>query len=354
MSLVISNRAHVDHAVFKPSFQPRQCGKIQKIVDYLLLKQTDLEGVIDRSLVKEIIVQCSSGLFTSFAGALQRAFLSIDTKKIDKKEELHIDNIVSLIPYSYPKEGDRFLIPFKGARREFEPVSFSVEKVISLSFDECLTPFKAYSLKSTSHDHLLVFLGTTFPSADGFLNSLMSDFTPFASVGRIAYKLAYRELEEYFKTRTNVHVYGKSLGGSLALHTFRDFESSIEQIHAVAPPGLHAWDRFVPTSTKKVVIITHKGDLVSQMGYFPEHAHTSIYQLSLKTEKLSAVMLHAVALTGSDQAEITLLDPKKVNQEKKRAFLSALHVAFSCLFFTFLFTTYGFYKIRHKVQKALS
>lgn len=354
MSITISKKTHGSYEPLEPSFSNQVSFKIQKLVDYLLLKNKSLEGVIDRALAKEVMIDCSKGLFKAFAKALQKSLAAIDLATIDKIKELHLDSIISLIPYCYPEVGDRFLIPFRGKRASYDVVCFSVEKVIALSFDECLTPFKAYSLTSSFQDHLLVFLGTTFPSADGFLNSLMSDFTPFASVGAMAYKLAFRELKDYFHTHRGVHVYGKSLGGSLALHTFRDFESSIDQIHAVAPPGLHAWDRFMPTSTKKVVIITHEGDFVSQMGYFPEHDRTRIYQISLKTEKFGALMLHALALTGAEKAELKLLDPKKVNQEKKRVFLSALHVAFSCLFFTFLLTTYGLYKVRHRVQKAIS
>jgi len=325
--------------------------KIQRVVDYLLFKRTDLEGVVDIQLAKQVLVECTPKLFSDFAKAIQKVLDNFDLARMDKKKELYLANIISLIPYCYPSCGDTFRIPAKNSANRYQFVKFTVKDILTLTVDESLTPFKAYGLVSDHNHQMLVFLGTTFPGAEGFLNSLLTDFTPFVSVGKIAFLFARKKLADYFSAHKNVAVYGKSLGGSMALLAFREFESSLKEVYAVVPAGLHIWDRYKASCDKKVVIITQEGDLVSKMGYFPEHEKTHLYEVALTTKKVSGVLAHVVAFPGADCSKIKLKDPKFENRLMHRHLLTIVHCAFSFFIFGVLLTSLVLHKTRYLIQK---
>jgi hypothetical protein len=326
--------------------------KIQKAVDFLFFKSSSLQGVYHKHLAEHVFIKCRPELFKGFAHAIQKILDRIDIHLMDKKSELYLSSVITLIPYCYPKRDDKFLIPFKNSHQKYERYTFTVTDIVSMSVDPSLSPMKAYGLKNELGHNMLIFLGTTFPSADGFLNALLTDFTPFLSVGKMAFSLSQSELKAYFKKHSDVIVYGKSLGGSLALHALREFEASIKEVHSVVPAGLHVWDKYQSICAKKVVIITHTGDLVSKMGYFPEHKNTKVYEISLTSVKITGVLAHVIAFSGSACATVKKIDPKTENRLIQRHVLTLMHMTCSMLIFTVLSVIFALHKTRHMIQKA--
>jgi hypothetical protein len=347
-----------------PSFNPKTThedtsepesvlkSKVQKVVNFLLFKSLNLDGVFHKQLAEHIFVRCQPRLHKEFAASLQYVFDRIDLSKVDQKTELYISHIISLIPYCYPSSGDTFLIPSKNDLGVFERCRFSVTDIITLNLDRTLSPFKAYGLKGEKGQNLLVFLGTTFPSADGFLNSLLADFTPFISVGKIAFIFSRHALNSYFHKHHDVSVYGKSLGGALALHALRDYSAHIKEVHAVAPAGLHVWDRYPKDCMKKVLIITQEGDPVSKMGYFPEHKDTHMFEVALTTRKITGIMAHVIAFPGSECAKIRKIDPIKENRAIHRHAMTIFHITMSFFIFSFLLSTLAIHKTRCFISKG--
>lgn len=321
-------------------------GKVQQVVDFLFFQKLTLKGALDLKLAEHVFVRCNPGLFNEFAKSIQNIFSRIDIHAMDVRCELFLSSVITLIPYCYPNRGDRFVIPAKNEHGSYQNYEFIVSDIVTLSIDASLSPMKAYGLKSELGHNMLVFLGTTFPSADGFLNALITDFTPFVSVGKIAFSLSRSTLQDYFRRHRDVMVYGKSLGGSLALHALREYEASIKEVHAVVPPGLHFWDGYKRHSDKKVMIITHQGDLVSKMGYFPEHDKSRIYEVSLTSIKITGVFAHVIAFPGSTCAQIKQIDPKKENRSMHRHITTIVHIAFSCFIFGFFMASLAMHKTR--------
>lgn len=309
--------------------------KIEHMVNFLLMKQDHLFGALDSHLLKRVINTCEPKFLESFALSLQQALLRVDLKHLSLKDELFISQVISLIPYCYPKIGQVFQIPVKSKNGTYCLKTYTVERVIETSVSRHLSPLKAYFLTSPSYKPLLIFTGTTFPSGDGFLNSLIADFTPFSSVGKLPFIIAKPQLEDIFKDYSAVMVYGMSLGGALALHTLRDFQDKISEVFASVPAGLHSKDDF-KSQGPKVVIITQKGDIVSDVGYFPEHERVSLYSVNLQGRPEKALNAHARVFCGSPRAKIDKIDPKIANRSQFRRILTAVHFAFSWLVFTFL------------------
>lgn len=327
-------------------------GKVQQVVDFLFFQKRTLLGALDLNLAKHVFVRCNPGLLIEFAKSIQNIFSRIDIHAMDVRSELFLSSVITLIPYCYPNLGDRFVIPAKNEHGGYQNYQFIVSDIVTLSIDASLSPMKAYGLKSELGHNILVFLGTTFPSAEGFLNALITDFTPFVSVGKIAFSLSRSNLQDYFLRNKNVLVYGKSLGGSFALHALREYESSIMEVHAVVPPGLHFWDGYKRHSDKKVTIITHAGDLVSKMGYFPEHDKSRIYEVSLTSIKITGVFAHVIAFPGSTCATVKIIDPKVENRLMQRHVLTAIHMTCSVILFSVLSVIFALHKTKSLVYKA--
>jgi len=335
-----------------------ESGKIKKIINYLLMKDHNLDQVFSFDLAKTIFYQCNASFLNEFAKNLKEILDQIDLASIDKKQELFIAHIIALIPYTYPQVGDCFVIPVRNDDGFYQRMSYVCEKIIPISLSNSLTPLKAYSFHREDGKSALIFTGSTFPSGGGFLNALFADFTAFSSVGKLPFYLGLDQLSEYFKDHDKVMLYGMSLGGSLCLHTFNAFESKIQDIHVVVPAGLHLWDRFNKASDKKIVIITQEGDVISHLGYFPEHENSQLYHLKVTSGSRNGLQAHARAFSGSADVEIEKKNVRQVNRGFLRRLVTITHIALGWLIFLSLLPFLAVYKLKdlvfHCVKKAYS
>lgn len=327
--------------------------KVQKTVDFLLMKSDDLSGVADKKLAQNILKQCDSHVQQEFSYALQNALLQLDFKRIDLKTELFISHVISLIPYCYPKLGMVFQIPIKTKRGDFALKTYTVSRVIDMSITSHLSPLKGYLLTSRHARPILIYTGTTFPAGDGFLNSLIADFTPFTSVGKLPFSIAKPVLESIFQDYSQLMVFGMSLGGALSLHTLRDYGHKLSSVFASVPAGLHSADSF-KGSGPKVVIVTQEGDLVSSLGYFPEHQGVEFYNFHLEGKKEKPLSAHARVYSGSPRSKFHKLDPKQVNRSLFRRILTSLHLALSWLIFSFLAISASIYISKNYLVHMIS
>lgn len=60
--------------------------KILKVVKYLLMKESNLDGVLSKSLAKQILIKCDPLLFSQFARALQEALNEIDIDDMSEQK----------------------------------------------------------------------------------------------------------------------------------------------------------------------------------------------------------------------------------------------------------------------------
>lgn len=223
-----------------------------------------------------------------------------------------------------------------------------------MTISTSITPLNAYAFRSAASDNMLLFTGTTFPAGGGFLNSLIADFTAFSSVGKLPFGMGYKALEAYFNTHSSVKLYGMSLGGALCLHAFRHFEDKIKDVHAVVPAGLHLWDSFNKKSDKKVIILMQDGDIVSKLGYFPEHEGVKLYKLKVNETATKGLYAHARAFTGSNKVNIASVDVKTINRSFLRRVITVMHIAFSWLVFLTLMPVLAYHKIKELTHLGAS
>lgn len=238
-----------------------------------------------------------------------------------------VGNGVSLIPYCYPGLGETFAIPQKVGGK-WKVCTYSTEP-IALTPKGLLTPLFAYGLTSQDAPPMITFSGTTFPAGDGFVASLMSDFTPGLSVGHAPYLLGQKKIAQWLEGKEKVRLFGLSLGGALCFHVLRNHKEKIGEVNAYNPAGLYPWDWKEPFETQKINIYYQENDLVATMGMFPTGSGVTIYRVyGAVTE--NAFHAHARSYSGSEITTILKSSPEYENSRLIRRVLTGLHLV-GCL-----------------------
>lgn len=244
-----------------------------------------------------------------------------------KEETLYktfIGNLIALLPYAYPEVGEVFTIP-QIINGEWKNVHYTVDRKFELSPKWFSSPMTAYGLTAEDGPPLITFLGTTFPAGEGYLATLLSDVTPFMSVGHAPYLYAKTQIEDWLKDKQEVRLCGASLGGALAFHVLRNHKEKIAQVDVYNPPGLHPWQwKEKYNDSVDINIVYNENDLVGTLGAFPEGDKVNILRPVLE-EKQNFLTAHAQAYSGNEKVTLLKSDPAYENSRVPRKLLTAFH-----------------------------
>lgn len=258
--------------------------------------------------------------------------------------ETFIGNVVALLPYSYPEVGEVFSIPQK-IDGEWKKATYSVDKKIDLSPKWFSSPIAAYGLTSQEAPPLLIFLGTTYPAGEGYVATLLSDFTPFTSVGQAPYLYGKKEIQKWLEDKEGVRLCGISLGGAFTFHVLRNHKEKIAQVDAYNPPGLYPWLWKERYNSADIRIIYNENDLVATLGAFPEGDKVRVIRAFVEKSQ-NFLKAHIQAYSGFDETTLLKSDPVYENRRIVRKVLTALHfVLGGCLVFFPLIFLYFLYSI---------
>lgn len=305
--------------------------QVHDIVEFLLGRGSPSSEWVNWKNIKGILLKNDPQLLRAMRDELRVVLQSCGTHlpQPGSAEEVlfkaFIGNIVALLPFSYPLEGEQFVIPQK-VGEEWKNVTYTVDKKIELTPKWFSSPIAAYGLTSEEGPPILTFIGTTFPAGDGYVATLLSDFTPGLSVGHAPYLYGKKNLAEWLENKNNVGLYGMSLGGAMTFQVLRHHKERIGQVHAYNPPGLYPWDwngrgkDFPPVN-----IYYQENDLVGTMGMFPEGENVTVYRL-VREDKENSLKAHARAYSGSENVTILKSDPSYENGRPSRKVLTALHM----------------------------
>ena len=260
--------------------------------------------------------------------------------------------ILSLIPFAYPEEGFEFYMPVQ-VNGKWSAVEYRLDKRFSMGNSLFPSPLYAYGFVPKTDIEappLLVFTGTTYPAGSGFMETVMSDFTPFSSVGTLPMSIGREEIADWLGNKRGVHTCGISLGASLAIKALKEFPKSIERVDAISPAGLYCWEleKFKRVATK-INIYFQQGDYVPKFGYFPNGSH--IFHIE-KIDRVkpnygliprllfmasSPISSHATVYATSKDIKISERKTSKENHRLERHFFTAIQFVGSPFIFLFLF-----------------
>jgi hypothetical protein len=320
---------------FPSRCHPQTDKVIQQVVQTLLHGQLLTAEVLQKRLLQAVFVKKDAELLRQVRLELQREMdlLAEHLPKNDKEEVIwraFLGNIVALLPYTYPTDKDTFVLPMlsNGCCRRVE---YSIQ-VLPLTPSAVTSPLIALGLTPKDDDKaspILSFTGTTYPAGDGFIATILSDFTAGHSVGEAAYQLGKNKIETWLEGKKEVHVVGTSLGGALAFHTLCNHPEKLGRIDVYNPPGLYSWNwKGEFNHGCDIHIYSQDGDLVSQMGVWPVGAKVSLYHVSGHQKGVSNgwISSHARAYTGCEKVTVLKQDPKVENKTWLRKMLTILHL----------------------------
>lgn len=232
---------------------------VHGLVNYLLGKQLFSREWVNLEILKAIfwkknpeILRC---MRQEFKNALEECTRHIP--EVGSPEEIlfqtFVSNCLALLPYSYPEEGEEFIVPQK-IEGEWRVCRYVADSPIALTPAGLISPIYAFGMVSAEGPPLLCAIGTTYPAVDGFLATLMADATPGLSVGHAPYWLGQDKLRAWLAGKENVRLFGMSLGGAICFHVLRKFREKIAEVDVHNPAGLYPWNWQEPFDEERVNI----------------------------------------------------------------------------------------------------
>lgn len=304
--------------------------QVHEIVEFLLGRGKPSKSWVNPRNIKGILLKRDPQLLRAVREELRVVLASCCAQLPapgDRQEPMFqafVGNVVALLPYAYPEAGETFRIPQK-LDGEWRAVSYTVDRKFALSPKWFSSPIAAFGLVSAEGPPLITFLGTTFPAGEGYVATLLSDFTPGMSVGHAPYLYGRKQIREWLEDKQDVRLYGASLGGSLTMQLARDQKEKIGQVNAYNPAGLYPWNFIGYTPPSEVNIYYQENDLVASMGVFPEGEKVNVYRV-ITGSRENTMKAHARAFTGAEEVALLKGDPQYENGRTSRKLLTALHI----------------------------
>jgi hypothetical protein len=313
---------------------------VDEIVKYLFGRGSPSFDWVNAETVKGVFLRKDPVLLKKMEESLRSALLT-DLPQDSKEETVFkafIGNVIALLPFCYPEEGREFVIPQK-VDGIWKRASYTIDKKFELTPRWLGSPIVAYGMTSTDAPPVMTFLGTTYPAGDGFFATLFADFTPGFSIGHAPYLVSQEKIAEWLKEKTDVRLFGMSLGGAIAFHVMRNHEKEIGHVAAFNPPGLYPWNWSGSVQTE-IDIYYQYNDLVGTTGVFPEGKKVNIFRVIGEREE-NSYKAHARIYSGGKEVTVLKSSPQFENSRGVRKLLTFLHFFLGALFvFCAIFSLY--------------
>lgn len=307
-----------------------------------------------KELLSQIFLKQDPYIFKKMRELLQlllkRIFEQLQNENIS--HELLIGHILAYLPFFAVEEGETFEIPIR-INNEWKLVSYAAKK-ITLTPPALGSPITAIGLKSCHAPPLLLYKGTSYPSDEGFVLSILTDLNPGASVGAYAIYLAREKIAGWLAD-SKVKIFGLSLGGALALHTAVLFPENIDAVFAYNPPALLQnemckWQKMSP-SYPTVHVIYHENDIVPATG-FKWGDGWNIYRIYLDKKKLF-LLAHFKCFIARRHHIILRTNPAQDERKWSRLLIASLHFILSFFFFPISLIIYFCKNISYHIKSLL-
>ena len=277
------------------------------------------------SLFQSIFCKKDPKLFSAAKAWLQeKLFAAKEEVPSEKMRAIYVRNLLALYPFFSPEAGEEVSFEVLGKLETY------IVELIPLTPSYSSSPLMAYGLipkeKNKNIPPFLVFKGTTYPTDEGFAQSLLTDINPFAPVGGYAFQLFIKErIEKWLKKQTQngskVEVIGASLGGALSLQTASYLPSYIKEVHAFNSPAVtssevQAWNQKNEEFPEVHVYLQNNDPISSFVGscFAPDW---KIYHVYSPIE--DPLQAHASFYTAHEQAFIIPGDARSLNNSLKRS-----------------------------------
>lgn len=330
--------------------------KLEIALDYLLFGNypslTDFKRVFK---ALRIAMRRDPELLAYGREAMQQMFFRLHQVlvKVEKNSaqeemmEIFLKDCLSVYAFlePYNDENPTLTIPVR-VDGEWNPVEYTLVP-IRLTPDWVPDPLYAYGLQAEGYDSHLLFMGTPPGAVTGTATAKFVDTIPFGTVGEQLYRWGKDEILNWVDALGNepLHIYGKSLGGAMALMTGDDLSPKVDciKVNAFNAPGFVGWKSKGGNRSKVCFnVYSTENDAISNfLGVFPEDANC--YKIKGERKKFF-VHAHNTGTMGFRNLSVAKYAGSQVNKSLARR---VLNIVFQILCVTLLFP---FYSIRFGIR----
>ncbi|KTD43636.1 hypothetical protein [Legionella quateirensis] len=288
--------------------------------------------------LRAVFIKHDHDLLKEFRAGFQQGFENIYNqlkgRALDKNQseqvQLYLSNCLCHLPYADLTPFESIKIP-QCVNGEWELVEYSVNP-IELTEENKYTirePDRVYAyglepiINRNAESHL-IFMGTNYPTGQGFLPQIVTDFEAFETVGSSLYLSGRQRILDWLsRQKDKVHVCGASLGGSLSLLLAIDSGESLSRVDALNPAGLHnlepksKYDRWDELSSKPQVVIQQQGDdPVSLFGLWKSDWEILLVAPPKDKRGPNSFCDHFMNYAGFADTLFTYVDPEHQNAKR--------------------------------------
>ena len=279
---------------------------------------------------------------TLIQNLLSDMFRQFSCPMLSESDEFHLEmimgDLLALYPFLMPKDGEMIRLPVK-VDGVFCLEDYITDR-IELTPEVLGSPLVAYGLQPASDQapSLLLFKGTTYPTDEGALLSLMTDVNPLGAVGSYGFWLGKDRIQSWIdKQNSKIIVYGKSLGGALAWRTALNFPDKIEKVMAYGAPGFSPLElsQFYEVKEKYPHLpfnfFCQRNDLVPFSDFV---AKTGVHYYEVLSAECqdSPLAAHADIYSTHECSMILNLQPEYIQSPLKRAAVTVARLTTTLLF----------------------
>lgn len=254
--------------------------------------RSDWQKIISKRVLKAVLYERDKGFMQGLRLVFQQGFSHVydqlrQTQNLTEHQlrqaQLYISNCLTLLPFGDLNPFESIAIP-QWVNNEWRLVDYKVVpieltstnrfKKLFIRDEDRVFAYGLEPLRDTQAEPHLIFMGTTYPAGQGFIDQVDTDMDGFGTVGNKLYRSGRERLSNWIKAQgRKIHVCGTSLGASLSLLLAIDQGEQLSRVDALNPAGLSdSWfsnhiDNWEQLSEKPPVFIQKQGDdPVSKFG----------------------------------------------------------------------------------------
>ncbi len=313
---------------------------------------------------KAIFIAHDPELVYQFANAIQdemdKVYLGLTQtteEKQTQKLQILLGNLLCYFSYLEPNAQTLIEVPQSlalpdGAKKSWQKVTYRCEPLqISPAFPSPIYAYGFVPLNHTPAPALLLYTGTTIPTARGAMNALFYDIWPFHMVGEGLYHYGRATIQAWINQHgqpdKRVQVYGQSLGGALSLLTAAH-QPELVCAHAYNTPlfgsrmkRLLQQSRTKQSTPPQIHCYQPRHDFINLFGHYCP-AGAKYYEIALENTRESChasfftpFRHHAVSLVNNKRASVTERDVNAINHSWGRFIIGLLSVVIQIPLFLF-------------------
>lgn len=280
-------------------------------------------------------------LIQNLLADLNRQLSSPDLKPSDEFHlEMIMGDLLALYPYLMPKNGEVIKLPAK-IDGIWSLIDYETDR-IEMTSNLLSSPLVAYGMRPAheSAPPVLIFKGTTYPTDEGALMSIMTDINPFGSVGDYGFRMGKEKIKTWLESQVStakVNIYGKSLGGAQSWRTAINFPKNIGKVMTYGAPG------FAPLELSRLNTVTEKypelqfnffcqkNDLV-HFSDFAAKKGVNYYEVLNGEFQTNVFAAHSDMYSTQESSMILKMQAEDIQAPGKRAVVTIARLIASLLF----------------------